>query len=308
LKHQSVLLEEAVKGLNIKSDGIYVDLTFGRGGHSAEILRQLGPTGKLLAIDRDPIAIAAARARAEFQDPRFVIEHANFSQLEELVIKYGWQQQIAGVLMDLGVSSPQLDEAERGFSFIRNGPLDMRMNPTTGLSAAGWVNEASENDLAYVFKRYGEEKFNRRIARAIVAQRSEQRLQTTTDLVACIEGVIRFREKHKHPATRVFQAIRIYINDELGELETVLHQSLEQLSVGGRMSVISFHSLEDRIAKKFIQRHAQGDPYPAHVPIKAKDISRRLKKVGALIRPSEEEVKHNTRARSAKLRIAEKLA
>ena len=307
MEHCSVLLHEAVDNLQIKSDGIYIDLTFGRGGHSAEILQKLGPEGHLLAVDRDPQAVKIVNARPEFQDSRFAIEQCSFSHLSQIVSKRGWQQRVDGILMDLGVSSPQLDQAERGFSFLRPGPLDMRMDPHTGLSAGQWLNSAEESDISRVLKIYGEERLHRRIAQAIVQQRAVTPLSTTTQLADLVESVYPNRHRSKHPATKVFQAVRIFINDELAELRQVLEQSLEVLSVGGRICIISFHSLEDRIAKKFIQSQAQADPFPAHIPIKAKDISFRLKKVGGLIRPSQQEVDTNPRARSARLRVAEKL-
>ncbi len=307
MEHCSVLLHEAVENLKIKSGGIYIDLTFGRGGHSAVILQKLGPTGHLLALDRDPDAVAIAKSRPEFQDSRFAIEQQAFDHLLSIVKARGWEQQVDGILMDLGVSSPQLDQAERGFSFLKAGPLDMRMDPHSGMSAADWLNTAKENEISRVLQIYGEERAHRRIAQAIVQQRAQQPFSTTTELADLVETVCPRRHNAKHPATKVFQAIRIFVNDELNQLKDVLSQSLEVLSSGGRLCVISFHSLEDRITKKFIQAQSQADPYPAHIPIKAEDIVFRLKKVGGLIRPSEQEVKINPRARSARLRVAEKL-
>lgn len=307
MEHCSVLLHEAVENLKIKSGGIYIDLTFGRGGHSAVILQKLGPTGHLLALDRDPDAVAIAKSRPEFQDSRFAIEQQAFEHLLSIVKARGWEQQVDGILMDLGVSSPQLDQAERGFSFLKAGPLDMRMDPHSGMSAADWLNTAKENEISRVLQIYGEERAHRRIAQAIVQQRAQQPFSTTTELADLVETVCPRRHNAKHPATKVFQAIRIFVNDELNQLKDVLAQSLEVLSSGGRLCVISFHSLEDRITKKFIQAQSQADPYPAHIPIKAEDIVFRLKKVGGLIRPSEQEVKINPRARSARLRVAEKL-
>ena len=307
MEHCSVLLHEAVENLKIKSGGIYIDLTFGRGGHSAVILQKLGPAGHLLALDRDPDAVAIAKSRPEFQDSRFAIEQQAFDHLLSIVKARGWEQQVDGILMDLGVSSPQLDQAERGFSFLKPGPLDMRMDPHSGMSAADWLNTAKENEISRVLQIYGEERAHRRIAQAIVLQRAQQPFSTTTELADLVETVCPRRHNAKHPATKVFQAIRIFVNDELNQLKDVLSQSLEVLSSGGRLCVISFHSLEDRITKKFIQAQSQADPYPAHIPIKAEDIVFRLKKVGGLIRPSEQEVKINPRARSARLRVAEKL-
>lgn len=307
LGHSAVLLEEAVDGLHIMSGGIYVDLTFGRGGHSAAILRKLGPEGRLMAMDRDSVAIEEAKTRPLFQDPRFSIEHAPFSCLAEKIESYGWRGRVNGVLMDLGVSSPQLDDASRGFSFMRDGPLDMRMDPSAGMSAAEWINGAKVEELSTVFKELGEERFHWRIAKAIVLDRQTQPFTTTLQLANLISRICPSKEKHKHPATRVFQAIRIHINRELEELKQVLNQSLDVLQVGGRICAISFHSLEDRIVKQFIRKEAEEDPYPIGLPIQASEIQHRLKKVGRLVRPGEAEMQINPRARSARMRIAEKL-
>lgn len=235
-QHKTVLLDEAVNGLNLRSNGIYIDGTFGRGGHSRLILSQLGQEGRLLAIDRDPQAIAAA---AEITDPRFSIIHGPFSDMATYVRELGLEGQINGVLLDLGVSSPQLDDAERGFSFMRDGPLDMRMDPTRGLSAAEWLMKAEEEDIAWVLKTFGEERFAKRIARAIVERNRLEPMTRTHELATLIANASPFREKHKHPATRSFQAIRIYINSELEEIERALNGALEILSPEGRLSVIS---------------------------------------------------------------------
>ncbi|MCH9644335.1 MAG: 16S rRNA (cytosine(1402)-N(4))-methyltransferase RsmH [Gammaproteobacteria bacterium] len=304
--HQPVLFEEAITGLAIKPDGIYVDATFGRGGHSFGILRQLGTNGRLIALDKDPEAIEVAK-RTPFLDPRFCIEHASFAELKDVAMQHEIVGKIDGVLLDAGVSSPQLDDPARGFSFTKEGPLDMRMNTQQGMDAATWVSQASADDISRVLKHYGEERYSRRIANAIVTAREEKHITTTTQLADIIANACPQRELHKHPATRSFQAIRIYINNELEDLTNCLEQTIDVLSVRGRMSVISFHSLEDRIVKQFIQKHSQGDPYPSNFPIKDVDLPRRMRKIGRLIRPTAKEVAENPRARSARLRIAEKI-
>ncbi len=305
--HKSVLLEEAIAGLAIKEGGIYVDATFGRGGHSRAILEKLGPHGRLLAIDLDPEAIAVARQAPFVSDERFEIEQASFSQFDALISKRGWLGQIDGVLLDLGVSSPQLDDPLRGFSFSKEGPLDMRMNPEQGVDAMTWINQADATDIANVLYEYGEERFSRRIARAIVAARAVLRIETTTQLAKIIEKACPKKDKHKHPATRSFQAIRIFINRELESLTDCLPDIVKALKTGGRLCVISFHSLEDRIVKQFIHREAIGDDYPPHFPVPQSSLNQRLKKIGKSIEPSEVEIHDNPRARSARLRIAEKL-
>ena len=307
-QHESVLLREAIAELAIKEGGIYVDATFGRGGHSQAILERLGPNGRLLAIDLDPEAITVARKAPFLSDTRFEIEQTSFSNLEVAISKRDWRGKVDGVLLDLGVSSPQLDDPMRGFSFLRDGPLDMRMNPDQGIDAMTWINQAEANDIANVLYQYGEERFSRRIARAIVQARETIRIETTTQLAKIIEKANPKKEKHKHPATRSFQAIRIFINQELAALTQCLPQVLEVLSVGGRMCVISFHSLEDRIVKQFIQREAVGDIYPPHFPIPHDQLKQRLRKIGKSIQASEAEMQQNPRARSARLRVAEKLA
>lgn len=307
-KHTTVLLDEAVNGLNIREDGIYIDGTFGRGGHSRLILSQLGANGQLLAIDRDPQAIAAA---AEIKDPRFSIVHGPFSALAEYVEARGLTGKVDGVLLDLGVSSPQLDDAERGFSFMRDGPLDMRMDPTRGQSAAEWLLGAEEADIAFVLKTYGEERFAKRIARAIVERNREQPMTRTKELAEVIAAATPVKDKFKHPATRSFQAIRIWINSELEEIDTALKGALSVLAPGGRLSVISFHSLEDRLVKRFMRDQSRGPQVPAGIPMTESQLKalggRELKTLGKLI-PGEAEVQENPRARSSVLRIAERTA
>ncbi|MGK3124853.1 16S rRNA (cytosine(1402)-N(4))-methyltransferase RsmH [Candidatus Pantoea formicae] len=307
-KHTTVLLDEAVNGLNIREDGIYIDGTFGRGGHSRLILSQLGANGQLLAIDRDPQAIAAA---AEIQDPRFSIVHGPFSALADYVEERGLTGKIDGVLLDLGVSSPQLDDADRGFSFMRDGPLDMRMDPTRGQSAAEWLMNAEEADIAFVIKTYGEEKFGKRIARAIVERNREQPITRTKELATLIAAAMPVKDKFKHPATRTFQAIRIWINSELEEIDIALKGAMSVLAPGGRLSVISFHSLEDRLVKRFMRDQSRGPQVPAGIPMTESQLKalggRELKTLGKLI-PGEAEVNENPRARSSVLRIAERTA
>lgn len=307
-KHTTVLLDEAVNGLNIREDGIYIDGTFGRGGHSRLILSQLGENGQLLAIDRDPQAIAAA---AEINDPRFSIVHGPFSALADYVDVRGLTGKISGVLLDLGVSSPQLDDAERGFSFMRDGPLDMRMDPTRGHSAAEWLLQAEEADIAFVLKTYGEERFAKRIARAITERNREQPMTRTKELAEVIAAATPVKDKFKHPATRSFQAIRIWINSELEEIDTALKGALSVLAPGGRLSIISFHSLEDRLVKRFMRDQSRGPQVPAGIPMTESQLKalggRELKTLGKLI-PGEAEVRENPRARSSVLRIAERTA
>ena len=303
--HQSVLLKESIAGLAIKEGGIYIDATFGRGGHSQAILEKLGPNGRLLAIDQDPEAITVAKSEPFFSDTRFEVEQASFTQLEALASKRGWLGLVDGVLLDLGVSSPQLDDASRGFSFLRDGPLDMRMNPLLGMSAATWINQAEAKEIANVLFQYGEERFSRRIAVAIIRAREIAPITTTLQLANIIEKAHPKKDKHKHPATRSFQAIRIFVNDELAEITQCLPQVVKVLRVGGRMCVISFHSLEDRIVKQFIQHEAVGKELPPHFP--APEQVLQLKKIGKRIEASAQEIADNPRARSASLRVAEKL-
>jgi 16S rRNA (cytosine1402-N4)-methyltransferase len=305
--HLSVLLKETVDGLNIQSDGIYIDGTFGRGGHSRHVLSHLGENGRLIAIDRDPQAIEAAKQFAD--DPRFQIVHGGFGQLAEYVDELGLTGQINGVLLDLGVSSPQLDDAERGFSFLRDGPLDMRMDNSQGQTAAQWIARAEIEDMAWVFKTYGEEKNSRHIARCIAADREKTPFLRTKDLADLIARITKKKERNKHPATRVFQAIRIYINSELEQINQALEGALAVLAPQGRLSVISFHSLEDRMVKRFIRRHSQGDSVPHGLPITEAEInkSRKLKAMSKAMKPSDAELEQNPRARSSVLRVAERL-
>ena len=306
-QHTSVLLDEAVNGLQIREDGIYIDGTFGRGGHSRLILSKLGAQGRLIAIDRDPQAIAAA---AQIDDPRFSIIHGPFSGIAGYVNELGLSGQIDGVLLDLGVSSPQLDDAERGFSFMRDGPLDMRMDPTRGISAAQWLTEAKEEDIAWVLKNFGEERFSKRIARAIVERnKTEEPLTRTKQLAELIAAVSPVKEKHKHPATRSFQAIRIYVNSELDEIRQALTGALSILAPGGRLSVISFHSLEDRIVKQFMRNESRGPQVPHGLPLteeQLKAYGTPALKLAGKMKPSEQEISVNPRARSSVLRFAEK--
>lgn len=306
-EHLPVLLDETIAALSLKNDGKYVDATFGRGGHSRAILAQLGNDGRLMGIDRDPQAIAEGRALAA-EDSRFSIYHSEFSDLGRCVQDRLWQGQVDGILMDIGVSSPQLDDADRGFSFMKDGPLDMRMNPEVGISAAEWLATAEMDEIASVIKELGEERYGKRIARAIVETRDENPITTTAQLAALVDKASPSREKHKHPATRTFQAIRIFINNELEELTQALEQALDMLAVGGRLAVISFHSLEDRIVKRFFRDQARGDDLPSHFPVTADQLNQRVKIVGKAIKAGDAELAVNPRARSAVLRIAEKLA
>ncbi len=308
MEHLSVLFEESLTGLAISPDGIYVDCTFGRGGHSKGILDRLGEQGKLLAIDRDLAAVNSSYAAELSKDPRFQIHHGCFSGLESLIKAQGLQGKVSGVLMDLGVSSPQLDDSARGFSFLRDGPLDMRMDKTTGVSAAEWLESVEEQALVKVLFEYGEERFARRIAKAVVEKRQHQPIRTTGDLARLIEDAVPKREKHKHPATRSFQAIRIEVNDELEEIKNALQQAVNVLDRGGRLVVISFHSLEDRIVKRFIRNETGRKFNPGKLPVKESDIEQGiLKKVGKACKAGKQELKNNPRARSAVLRIAERV-
>jgi len=308
MKHQPVLLTEAIEGLAIQSAGVYIDGTFGRGGHTRAILEQLSDQGRVLAMDKDPEAIQSGQAQFG-KDARFQMKQASFAKLSEFVEAQGLTGQIQGVLLDLGLSSPQLDDPARGFSFMHDGPLDMRMDPDSGEDAATWLMHVPEQALATVLKAYGEERYARRIARAIVAARMETPIQTTRQLAELIAKTVPSREKHKHPATRSFQAIRIAVNRELEDLKSCLKQCLDVLAIGGRLVVISFHSLEDRIVKQFIREYSKGDRgLPSKLPIKAAAFKPRLQAIGKAIKPSEEEINFNVRARSAVLRIAEKVS
>ena len=279
-EHITVLLHEAVNGLALKENGIYIDGTFGRGGHSRLILSKLSPNGRLIGVDRDPRAIAEAK---KIQDSRFHIEHNSFSHIPEICEKLNLVGKIDGILLDLGVSSPQLDEAERGFSFMKDGPLDMRMDTTQGLSATEWLKQVSVEDLTWVLKTFGEERFAKRIATAIVdynksaAKNGTEFLSRTSQLAELISQAVPFKDKHKHPATRSFQAIRIFINAELDELESVLNSALDMLAPEGRLSIISFHSLEDRMVKHFMKKQSKGEDIPKGLPLREDQIQRNQK-------------------------------
>ena len=302
--HTTVLLHEAVDALVQNPDAFYIDGTFGRGGHSGLILEKLQARGRVLAIDKDPEAIRHAGERFA-DEPRFEIERGSFADMEQYVRARDLEGQVGGILLDLGVSSPQLDDASRGFSFLNEGPLDMRMNPDVGQSAAQWIATADEKELADVIFTYGEERFARRMARAIVAARQEVQITTTAQLAKIIAEANPAWEKGKHPATRAYQAIRIHINRELEDLERCLDQALDLLSIGGRLVVISFHSLEDRIVKRFIRKHVKGDEHlPRGIPVTQDMLRQRLKSAGKAVKASVAEVQHNPRARSAVMRVA----
>jgi len=306
--HITVLLEEAVEALAVRADGCYLDGTFGRGGHSRLILDHLGPQGRLLGFDKDPQAIATGHALAA-EDGRFAIVQRSFAELADELAVRGLAGKVSGVLLDLGVSSPQLDDPERGFSFLGDGPLDMRMDPDRGVSAAQWLASASEEEIARVFKEYGEERFAKRMAHAVVQRRAEKPFERTADLAQVLAAANPAWEKGKNPATRAFQGLRIHINNELADLEKGLGAALEALEVGGRLVVISFHSLEDRIVKQFMRRQAKGeaDKLPRDLPIIPPAFEPRLRLVGKPQYASEDELKANPRARSAVMRVAEKL-
>ncbi len=304
--HRPVLLREVIEGLNLRSDGVYVDGTFGRGGHARAILQRLGPEGRLIAFDKDPDAVEAGK-KLVAEDARFAIERGSFAMLEQQVANRNLARKVDGILLDLGVSSPQLDEPVRGFSFTREGPLDMRMDPDSGISAADWLANASEQDIAAVLKTFGEERHARRIARAIVTARTQAPIRTTGRLAEIVAHANPSHEKGKHPATRTFQAIRIFINRELEDLEACLPQAVNVLAPGGRLVVISFHSLEDRIVKRFMREQARGDVFPPGVPVTQDQLHPTLRLVGKAVYSSDEEVAANPRARSAVMRIAERL-
>jgi 16S rRNA (cytosine1402-N4)-methyltransferase len=298
--HVPVLLEEAISALNVREGKTYVDGTFGRGGHSKAILARLGVRGRLLAFDQDP----EAHAHRALEDPRLELIHARFSTMKEALAARGIHH-VAGVLLDVGVSSPQLEDAARGFSFARDGPLDMRMDTTRGETAAQWLDRADEKEIREVIALYGEERFAKQVAAAIVAARP---VGTTRQLAALVGRAVRTREPGQHPATRTFQALRIHVNQELEELEVTLPQAVDLLEPGGRLAVVSFHSLEDRIVKRFIRSRSTADHFPPGVPVRAADLPRpELRAVGRATKPSEAEVRRNPRARSAVLRVAEKL-
>jgi 16S rRNA (cytosine1402-N4)-methyltransferase len=308
LQHRTVLLEEAVNALVTRTDGVYVDGTFGRGGHSSAVLAKLGEAGRLIAFDKDPLAIATA---SQIADPRFEIVHESFASLRDAVAARGVGR-VSGVLLDLGVSSPQFDDPQRGFSFRADGPLDMRMDPTRGESAAEWLARATVQELTEVIRDYGEERFAFQIAKAIAARRAESDrlgpLGSTGELAQIVANVVKTREKGKDPATRTFQAIRIHINQELAELQVVLAAALSLLEQGGRLVIISFHSLEDRIVKRFMQAHSSAPAVDRRLPIRAVDLpSPPLKLLGRVF-ASDAEVAANPRARSAVMRVAERIA
>ena len=303
--HITVLLKEAVEALAVRPAGVYVDGTFGRGGHSRAVLAQLGPQGRLIAFDRDPVAVAAGR---EVKDPRFELVHAPFSDFAEALAERGVEK-VDGVLLDLGVSSPQLDEAERGMSFRFDAPLDMRMDTTRGLTAAEWLAEAPVAEITRVLREYGEERFAYEIAKAIAAARTGGHVATTGQLAALVEKTVRTREPGQHPATRTFQALRICVNQELEELSLVLPQVVAALAPGGRLVVISFHSLEDRIVKRFMRDASRPPQLPARLPVRAADLPKpKLALVGKPVWPSDDEVAANPRSRSAVMRVAERAA
>jgi len=298
-----VLVDEAIAALRVRPDGCYADCTFGRGGHSRAMLVRLGPTGRLLALDRDPQAIAAGTAIA---DPRLTLVHSAFSRLGDALAQHGIAA-VDGVLLDLGVSSPQLETPERGFSFRYDGPLDMRMDPTRGRDAAQFLADATESEIGEVIREYGEERFARQIARAIVAARARRPIRTTRDLAAIVAAAVRTREPNQDPATRTFQALRIHVNQELEELSLALARSVDLLRTGGRLVVISFHSLEDRIVKNFIRDEARPSSVPDRLPLRASELPPpRLVPVGKPVRAAAVEVNLNPRARSAIMRVAER--
>ncbi len=303
--HRPVLLAEAVDALSVRPDGIYVDGTFGRGGHSRAILARLGSKGRLLALDRDPTAIAEAQT---INDPRFEIAHSRFADMASVLAERGLGS-VDGILLDIGVSSPQLDMAERGFSFRFDGPLDMRMDTSRGETASEWLMRADEGEIGEVIKNYGEERFAKQVARAIVAARAGSVIATTRQLAEIVAKAVRTREPNQDPATRTFQALRIFINQELEELSLVLPQCARLLRPGGRLAVISFHSLEDRIVKGFMREMSAADVLPRGVPVRASDLRvPPLRLIGKAVRASEQELTENPRARSAVLRVAERTA
>jgi 16S rRNA (cytosine1402-N4)-methyltransferase len=303
--HQPVLLEEALESLNIRPEGSYIDATFGRGGHSLAILQKLNEKGRLIAFDQDPEAVAFAKQHFA-DEPRLTIEHCNFNQVADVIQQYGLSQKIDGVLMDLGVSSPQLDDADRGFSFLRSGPLDMRMDTSSGITARAWLAKVKPEDLIRVLKKYGEEKFAKRIATAIVETRAEREITETGDLAEIISNAIPVKEKHKHPATRSFQAIRIFINEELQAIEEGLEGAASVLAKGGRLSVISFHSLEDRIVKRFMRNASSRPKLPAGLPVMEADIEVPFRLVAKPVVAGAKELDQNPRSRSARLRVLER--
>lgn len=303
--HVPVLLDEVIQALNLKPDAIVIDATYGRGGHTEEIMKRLSGAGRLLALDRDPQAVADAR-RKFGSDPRVSVAQTRFSQLREACDRHGFSGRVTGILFDLGVSSPQLDEANRGFSFRHAGPLDMRMDPAHGRSAAEWINAAEESELAEVIRAYGEERHARRIARAIARARAAAPIEDTGTLAEIIAAAVPARERNKDPATRTFQALRLYVNDELAELDAALPQAVQVLGTGGRLAVISFHSLEDRRVKQFLRAVSQPPAVPRGMPAPPVAFRPQLRRLSRAIRASAAEIRRNPRARSAVLRVAER--
>ncbi len=307
MHHTTVLLKEAIDALIIDADGFYVDGTFGRGGHSSRLLNKLSRNGTVLAIDKDPAAIASGQNNLS-DDVRLKLVHGSFSNITNFVCNEDGMGKVAGVLLDLGVSSPQIDESERGFSFLRDGPLDMRMDTTRGQSASDWINSADESEISTVLKDYGEERFARRMAAAVVQERNKAPIISTVRLASVLAAAHPSWEQGKHPATKAFQAIRIFLNRELEDLDALLNQVIDVLRVGGRLVVISFHSLEDRRVKRFIRDQERGIKLPKNLPIQDIDRGIRLKKVGKVIKPSGLEIERNIRSRSAIMRVAERVA
>lgn len=307
LQHTPVLFDEVLAALDIHAGGCYLDATFGRGGHSAGILQRAGQDGRLIAIDRDPEAIRAGRERFA-ADQRLTLVHSPFSRLAAVIAEMGLAGRFDGVLLDLGVSSPQIDDAERGFSFAQEGPLDMRMDNRAGMSAQDFLARAPEHEIARVIRAYGEERFAKRIARRIVAARREAPITRTAQLADIVAAAVPAREPGKHPATRTFQAIRIHVNDELDEVRAALEGSLTALAPGGRLCVISFHSLEDGIVKRYMQTHSQEDPFYAGLPEVPAHARPKLRRLGRAVHPSEAEIARNPRARSAIMRVAQRVA
>jgi len=308
LQHVTVLRDAAVDALSVKSDGVYVDGTYGRGGHSEKLLEQLGSDGCLLVIDKDPTAIADARGKFE-NEPRVAVFHGSFADLDQALEGNDLPTTFDGLLLDLGVSSPQIDDGARGFSFQRDGALDMRMNPEEGISAAAWIASASESEIMDVLWKYGDERFARRIVKSIVSERDEKPLQTTLQLANLISAAVprKFHGK-KHPATKSFQAIRIFINQELADLEQCLEVAIEKLNPGGRLVVISFHSLEDRMVKRFFRKQSTPAPIPRGLPIQDANLVMPFKVIGKAVKPDVDEVAENVRSRSSVMRILERCA
>ena len=304
-EHKPVLLDEVIKALNIRSDGFYIDGTFGRGGHSREIIKRLGRKGRLLAFDKDPDAVMSVGMDL-IEDDRFEIIKGSFTMLMKYVKQHEVDEKVSGVLFDFGVSSPQLDDNKRGFSFKYDSPLDMRMNPAEGESVANWLNKANEKEIADIIYKYGEERASRRIAKAIVAFREKTPIDSTKQLSDIVCKTIPNKKSQIHPATKTFQAFRIYINHELDEIKEVLPQATDVLCVGGRLAIISFHSLEDRIVKRFLRDQSKPIEQPLEIPLQKENLGIKLKLIGKKVRPSEKEVSNNPRSRSALLRVAER--